>query len=530
MKLSDAVQKIIWPAAAVMLAAAAAAQGPVTSRDPGEPSVLVVQGLNKPFQAVVGDIVHFVLQPSTSPNEPILGLTVAGVPRLKTIAETAPYEIEWDTAGYAPGLYRIRQATVLPNGARVFGPIIEMELLQEQPISIQLPKEPSGAFPVSAEGRGGYILRRLEMLVDGRPAGTLTSLPGKVMIDSAALTGGPHVLWVRATDQKDREFVSQPVFFTLPELIKLVQPSGDSQLITSAGNTELRLVAEHNLGDKVKRVEFTLDGQVIGEASDKPYEFVWRGPLSSGAHRLTAAALLETGETIRSREVMIYAVVKERETPAAAAELVARIKPALVLVEAAKPGSEQTASASGFFINSAGYLVTSNHVTEGATGIAVRFADGRRWPGRLAASDVAEDIAVLVVSGGGQDVVPLGEDKTAAEGMEIGVAGFPYAESLKELGLGVTPSFSFGTINALRSSWNAAGASTKVIQFDAPIAPGLSGAPLFDKGTGKVLGVVRSGVVGEVSGPTGINLAVRVGVLRRLLGRAGIAFTEEWRR
>jgi S1-C subfamily serine protease len=277
-------------------------------------------------------------------------------------------------------------------------------------------------------------------------------------------------------------------------------------------------------------VEFTLDGQVIGEASDKPYEFVWRGPLSSGPHRLTAAALLETGETIRSREVMIYAVVKERETAPATAELVARIKPALVLVEAAKPGSEQTASASGFFINSAGYLVTSNHVTEGATGIAVRFADGRRWPGRLAARDVAEDIAVLIVSDGGQDVVPLGEDKTAAEGVEIGVAGFPYAESLKELGLGVTPSFSFGTINALRSSWDAAGSSTKVIQFDARIAPGLSGAPLFDKGTGKVLGVVRSGVVGEVSGPTGINLAVRVGVLRRLLGRAGIAFTEEWRR
>jgi len=527
MKLRSIVSSAALVATATMVAAPAVAQAPVTSRDAVQPALLIVEGLSKPFQAVAGDIVRFVLQPQAGPTELIRGLTISGVPRLREIAESSPYIIEWDTAGYAPGLYRLRQVKVMPNDARIFAPVVEVELLQEQPISVQVPKEPSGTFPVSIEARAEYKLRRLELLVDGQQAGMLTSLPGQVMISSPTLACGPHMLWLRAVDQKDREFVSRPVSFFLPEVVKLTQPSSESQLITSAGAANLRLVAEHNLGERVKRVEFILDGRVIGEADERPFELNYSGPLPRGLHRLRAAAVLDTDERILSREVTIYAVPQEQEPARTAPQLIARVKPALVLVEVTSPESEQTASATGFFINDSGYLATSHHVIASATAVFVRTADGRRVEARIAARDQAEDIAVLLVPQAGQQPIPLGEDSMATEGLEILVAGFPYGESLKELGLGVVPSFNPGTINALRPARNAAGAATTLIHFDALIRPGMSGAPLLDKSTGKVLGIVRSSLVGEVTGPTGINLAARVGVLRRLLNRSGIRFVEE---
>src|SRR2546427_3500286 len=64
---------------------------------------------------------------------------------------------------------------------------------------------------------------------------------------------------------------------------------------------------------------------------------------------------------------------------------------------------------SGFLTNPAGFIVTNNHVVDGATEIKVTLADGRQLPGRLLGRDPKTDIALLKVEATGLPVIPLGD-------------------------------------------------------------------------------------------------------------------------
>jgi len=189
--------------------------------------------------------------------------------------------------------------------------------------------------------------------------------------------------------------------------------------------------------------------------------------------------------------------------------------------------SERSA-ASGFIIHPLGYIVTSRHVTEGSERIFVTTSRGQRVLAQVAAQHPSEDVAVLRVPPGDYTAMPLGKDSDAKVGLNVGAVGFPFARDLRKLELGVVPAFNYGTISAIRPTRDKAGAVTSVISFDASILPGQSGGPLFDGDTGKVLGIVRSGLVSDTMGATRINLAVRVDVLRHLLDQSRIPFYEDW--
>ena len=61
---------------------------------------------------------------------------------------------------------------------------------------------------------------------------------------------------------------------------------------------------------------------------------------------------------------------------------------------------------SGFVINADGYVVTNNHVVDGASEIRVKFSDGRELPGKVVGRDEKTDLALVKVEATGLPVIP----------------------------------------------------------------------------------------------------------------------------
>jgi len=135
---------------------------------------------------------------------------------------------------------------------------------------------------------------------------------------------------------------------------------------------------------------------------------------------------------------------------------------------------------SGFFINSDGYVVTNQHVVEGAERFTIVMLDGQEISAELIGGDSFSDIAVLKVDPSeleNMTVAPIGDSDEVLVG-ELAVAiGSPLGESL---GGSVT----VGYISAV----NREVEGSRYLQTDAAINPGNSGGPLVNS-TGEVIGI-----------------------------------------
>src|SRR5206468_272547 len=81
---------------------------------------------------------------------------------------------------------------------------------------------------------------------------------------------------------------------------------------------------------------------------------------------------------------------------------------------------------SGFAINSAGFVVTNNHVVDGATEIRVTLADGREFSAKVLGRDPKTDIALLKVEATGLPVIPLGDSARLEVGEPVMAIGNPF--------------------------------------------------------------------------------------------------------
>jgi len=151
--------------------------------------------------------------------------------------------------------------------------------------------------------------------------------------------------------------------------------------------------------------------------------------------------------------------------------------------------STGTAEGSGFVISNSGstsYLLTNNHVVEGASSVEVILNTGRSLAGTVVGTDSIDDLAVVSVSGGNLPTVTFGRSADLQVGQSVVAIGSP---------LGNQNSVTSGVISALHRSITAGdqgSANTEnlsdVLQTDAAINPGNSGGPLADLG-GRVIGV-----------------------------------------
>ncbi len=164
------------------------------------------------------------------------------------------------------------------------------------------------------------------------------------------------------------------------------------------------------------------------------------------------------------------------------------------------PTRQARSLGSGFFISSDGYVVTNNHVVEGATEIELVLEDGREFDAELIGTDAVTDLAVLKVDAGNIfDHVEFGTSSEMRRGDWVVAVGNPF-------GLGGTATS--GIVSAIGEPGDRGRSSTYVdyLQIDAAINRGNSGGPTFDL-NGRVIGV-NTAIYSPTGGSVGIGFAI----------------------
>jgi len=146
-----------------------------------------------------------------------------------------------------------------------------------------------------------------------------------------------------------------------------------------------------------------------------------------------------------------------------------------------------------------GYIVTNNHVIEGANKITVRLKNGEEYPAALIGKDAKTDIAVLKIEASNLKSAILGDSSK----LTIGELAVAIGNPLGELGGTVTE----GIISALDRDIEIDGQSMKLLQTSAAINPGNSGGGLFNS-SGELIGIVNAKSSG--SGIEGLGFAIPI--------------------
>jgi S1-C subfamily serine protease len=178
-------------------------------------------------------------------------------------------------------------------------------------------------------------------------------------------------------------------------------------------------------------------------------------------------------------------------------------------------GGGKAASGSGFVIDTAGHIVTNDHVVEDANKFTVRFGEeGDPIPAKLVGKDPSSDLAVLSIDPeavkGGLKPLQLASSKSLRPGEAAIAIGSPF---------GLSGTVTTGIISALNREIEAPNGFSipGAVQTDAAINPGNSGGPLLDS-AGRVIGV-NSQIASSSGGNTGVGFAVPVDSIRDVIPR-----------
>ena len=175
---------------------------------------------------------------------------------------------------------------------------------------------------------------------------------------------------------------------------------------------------------------------------------------------------------------------------------------------------------SGFVIDSDGYIVTNNHVVEGASSVEVTFADGSTADAEVMGTDSVHDLAAIKVDDSDVDgITPLTlDDSDDVELGEMAIAiGNPY---------GYQNTITVGVISGLdRTISDEDSSLTGMLQTDAALNPGNSGGPLLNA-DGAVIGVNTA----IESSATGIGFAVPSNIVEKELDtlEEGTDYVRPW--
>ena len=224
-----------------------------------------------------------------------------------------------------------------------------------------------------------------------------------------------------------------------------------------------------------------------------------------------------TNGTLLGQRVNLVSVSENIErAPNSVAGIAQRVLPSVVSI------STQTfsgsATGSGFVIESAGYILTNNHVVDGATGsnaITVTLNNGRTYNASIVGTDAAYDLAVLRIHANNLPALQFGDSDKVQVGDPVIAVGSP---------LGLAGTVTSGIISAKNRAVTAGGSSGEssfinALQTDAAINPGNSGGPLVDA-TGAVIGVnsaiasLGASITGQ-SGSIGLGFAIPINQARK---------------
>jgi 2-alkenal reductase len=171
-------------------------------------------------------------------------------------------------------------------------------------------------------------------------------------------------------------------------------------------------------------------------------------------------------------------------------QAVARVGPAVVTIVGIIPGQEtyfgrypdQTVSGSGVIVTATGFVVTNNHVIEGANKVSVILADGDELPAEIVGTDIYADLAVLKVNGDVPSQASFGNSDTLKPGESVIAIGSPLGDFKNTVTVGVI-SATGRMIDSGRGYL-----IEDLIQTDAAINQGNSGGPLVNL-AGEIVGI-----------------------------------------
>ena len=170
------------------------------------------------------------------------------------------------------------------------------------------------------------------------------------------------------------------------------------------------------------------------------------------------------------------------------------------------PRQRATSLGSGVIVAPEGYVLTNNHVIEGADDIQIVLADGRRIAARVRGTDPESDLAVLKADGENFPAITLGTLDRVQVGDFVLAIGNPY-------GFGST--VTLGIVSALGRNHLGINRFEDFIQTDAAINPGNSGGALVDT-AGNLIGI-NSTIFSQSGGSLGIGFAIPVSLARTVL-------------
>ena len=168
---------------------------------------------------------------------------------------------------------------------------------------------------------------------------------------------------------------------------------------------------------------------------------------------------------------------------------------------------ERVGSGSGVIIREDGYIVTNNHVIDGATRIEVTLNNNQTYPATLVGTDPATDVALLKIDANGLPIIPFGDSDKLRLGEWVIAIGSPYD---------LRSTITAGIVSAKGRSMPSNGEFKieSFIQTDAAVNPGNSGGALVDK-AGNLVGI-NTAIISQTGSYSGYSFAVPSNIVKKI--------------
>jgi serine protease Do len=161
---------------------------------------------------------------------------------------------------------------------------------------------------------------------------------------------------------------------------------------------------------------------------------------------------------------------------------------------------------SGVIATSDGYILTNNHVIEGAEDILVKLADGKEYKGRVIGTDPRTDISIIKIDEKNLPTIPWGDSDKLRVGEIVLAIGNPY---------GLSQTITMGVVSALGRSGIGITDYEDFIQTDAAINPGNSGGALVNI-KGELIGI-NTAIFSTSGGYQGIGFAIPANMVKNVM-------------
>ncbi len=211
-----------------------------------------------------------------------------------------------------------------------------------------------------------------------------------------------------------------------------------------------------------------------------------------------------------------YRVAAQRAAPAVVSIVASKVSPRrpqaddpwfrFFFGERSPQDQPQRGLGSGVIVSPEGYLITNNHVVEGADDIEVQLADGRQAQARLVGTDPDSDVAVLKIDLAKLPAITFGNTENLQVGDAVLAIGNPF---------GVGQTVTAGIVSALGRNQLGINTFENFIQTDAAINPGNSGGALVDTG-GNLVGI-NTAIFSRTGGSLGIGFAIPANTARMVM-------------